>query len=129
MSPTSCQTAPPRVRAKEYTAFSACGSIAWVRRGVASRQADRPTTQSSIVLYNSLHAKMHSSISPNCSKAHPVNKDQVKGRLEEAKGKVKEVAGKVVGNKRLEAQGDVEQVAGKVQKTYGDMKEQAKKTR
>ena len=58
-----------------------------------------------------------------------MNKDQVKGRLEEAKGKVKEVAGKVVGNKRLEAEGDVEQVAGKVQKTYGDMKEQAKKTR
>ena len=58
-----------------------------------------------------------------------MNKDQVKGRLEEAKGKVKEVTGKVVGNKRLEAEGDVEQVAGKVQKTYGDVKEQAKKTR
>lgn len=58
-----------------------------------------------------------------------MNKDQVKGGLEEAKGKVKEVTGKVVGNKRLEAEGDVEQVAGKIQKTYGDAKEQAKKTR
>ena len=28
-----------------------------------------------------------------------MNKDQVKGRYEEAKGKVKEVAGHVVGNK------------------------------
>ena len=58
-----------------------------------------------------------------------MNKDQVKGRLEEAKGKVKEVTGKVVGNKRLEAEGDAEQIAGKVQKTYGDAKEQVKKTR
>ena len=58
-----------------------------------------------------------------------MNKDQVKGRLEEAKGKVKEATGKLVGNKRLEAEGDVEQIAGKVQKTYGDAKEQVKKTR
>lgn len=58
-----------------------------------------------------------------------MNKDQVKGRVEEAKGKVKEVAGKVVGNKTLEAEGDVDQIAGKVQKTYGDAKSGAKKTR
>ena len=55
-----------------------------------------------------------------------MNKDQVKGRLEEAKGKVKEVTGKVIGNKRLEVEGDVDQVVGKVQKNYGDAKEQAK---
>ena len=53
-----------------------------------------------------------------------MNKDQVKGRLEEAKGKAKEVAGKIVGNKSLEAEGNANQVAGKVQKTYGDAKEQ-----
>jgi uncharacterized protein YjbJ (UPF0337 family) len=58
-----------------------------------------------------------------------VNKDQVKGRVEEAKGKVKEVVGKAVGNKRVEAEGDVGQVAGKVQKTYGDAKNEVKKSR
>ena len=34
-----------------------------------------------------------------------MNKDQVKGRFEEAKGKAKEVAGKVVGNDKLELKG------------------------
>jgi uncharacterized protein YjbJ (UPF0337 family) len=58
-----------------------------------------------------------------------MNKDQVKGRVEEAKGKVKEVVGKAVSNKRVEAEGDVDQVAGKVQKTYGDAKNEVKKSR
>jgi uncharacterized protein YjbJ (UPF0337 family) len=58
-----------------------------------------------------------------------MNKDQVKGRVQEAKGKVKEVAGKAVGNKRIEAEGDAEQLAGKVQKTYGDAKNEARKSR
>jgi uncharacterized protein YjbJ (UPF0337 family) len=58
-----------------------------------------------------------------------MNKDQVKGRVQEAKGKVKEVAGKAVGNKRVEAEGDAEQLAGKVQKTYGDAKNELSKSR
>ena len=58
-----------------------------------------------------------------------MNKDQIKGRVEEAKGKVKVVVGKAVGNKRVEAEGDVEQVAGKVQKTYGDAKNEVSKSR
>lgn len=58
-----------------------------------------------------------------------MNKDQVKGRIEQAKGKAKEIAGKMVGNKTLEAKGDADQVAGKVQKTYGDAKSHAKKTK
>jgi len=55
-----------------------------------------------------------------------MNKDQVSGRVEEAKGKLKEAAGKVVGSDRLKGQGQVDQAAGKVQKTYGDTKEQIK---
>ncbi|MFH0130373.1 CsbD family protein [Variovorax sp. VaC1] len=55
-----------------------------------------------------------------------MNKDQVAGRVEEAKGKLKEVAGKVVGNEKLEGEGLADQAAGKVQKTYGDVKEKAK---
>lgn len=58
-----------------------------------------------------------------------MNKDQMKGRFEQAKGKAKEIAGKIVGNKTLEAKGDASQLAGKVEKAYGDAKSQAKKTK
>ena len=55
-----------------------------------------------------------------------MNKDQVKGRVEETAGKVKEAAGKLVGNDRLRREGGVDQVKGKVQAGYGDAKENAK---
>jgi uncharacterized protein YjbJ (UPF0337 family) len=55
-----------------------------------------------------------------------MNKDQVKGRVEEAKGAVKEAAGRVSGKPDLEDQGTLDKAAGKVQKTYGDVKEQVK---
>jgi len=51
-----------------------------------------------------------------------VNKDQVKGRAEEAEGKVKEVAGKVVGNKDLEAKGNIQKNMGAVHAAVGDAK-------
>jgi uncharacterized protein YjbJ (UPF0337 family) len=55
-----------------------------------------------------------------------MNKDQVKGTLEKAKGQVKETTGKVVGNERLEAEGQADQASGAVQKKVGDVKEAAK---
>ena len=55
-----------------------------------------------------------------------MNKDQVKGRVEQAKGSVKEVAGKVVGNEKLEAEGKVDKTAGKTQAGNGDVKEDVK---
>jgi uncharacterized protein YjbJ (UPF0337 family) len=55
-----------------------------------------------------------------------MNKDQVKGRIEEATGKVKEVAGKVTGDKELEQEGKVQNIGGKVQAGYGDLKEDIK---
>ena len=55
-----------------------------------------------------------------------MNKDQVKGRVEEAKGKVKEVTGRTVGNQDLEDRGTVQKVGGSVQKNYGDLKEDVK---
>ncbi len=55
-----------------------------------------------------------------------MNKDQIKGRVEQATGKVKEVAGKVVGNDKLKSEGQGEQVKGKVQAGFGDAKEHAK---
>ena len=55
-----------------------------------------------------------------------MNKDQVKGRVEEATGKVKETTGKVVGNRKLETEGTLDKAAGKAQAGYGDAKEKVK---
>ena len=55
-----------------------------------------------------------------------MNKDQVKGRVDNSVGKLKEAAGKAVGNDRLEAEGEVDQVKGKTQSNYGDAKENLK---
>lgn len=56
-----------------------------------------------------------------------MNKDQVKGRVKEAKGSVKEATGKAVGNKDLENEGSVQKVAGRVQAGYGDLKKDISK--
>ena len=56
-----------------------------------------------------------------------MNKDQVKGRVEEAKGSIKQSTGKVVGNADLEAEGAIDKAAGKAQAGYGDAKEKIKK--
>jgi uncharacterized protein YjbJ (UPF0337 family) len=55
-----------------------------------------------------------------------MNKDQVKGRAEQAKGSVKEHAGKAVGNPNVRDQGSVDKAAGKTQATYGDAKQKVK---
>jgi uncharacterized protein YjbJ (UPF0337 family) len=55
-----------------------------------------------------------------------MNKDQTKGRIEEAKGKVKEVTGNLVGNDELELKGKIQKSGGKVQAAYGDLKEDIK---
>jgi uncharacterized protein YjbJ (UPF0337 family) len=60
------------------------------------------------------------------AKESEMNKDQVKGRVEQAKGAVKEATGKAVGNDRLEAEGKVDKASGKVQSGYGDAKEKTK---
>ncbi len=52
-----------------------------------------------------------------------MNKDQVNGRVEEAKGSIKETAGKVVGNEKLQAEGKLDKVTGKAQANIGDGKE------
>lgn len=55
-----------------------------------------------------------------------INKDQVKGRVKEAKGTIKEVAGKLVGNESMEAKGKVEKTLGKAQAKFGDVKQDVK---
>ena len=55
-----------------------------------------------------------------------INKDQVKGRVEEVKGSFKEAAGKVVGDTTLEAKGNIQKNLGKVQAKVGDFKRDLK---
>ena len=55
-----------------------------------------------------------------------MNKDQVEGRVDQAKGAIKEAAGKIVGNERLKGEGLADKAAGKTQAGYGDAKEDLK---
>ena len=56
-----------------------------------------------------------------------MNKDQIKGRVEEVAGEMKKVTGKVVGNKNLEEKGRAEKAAGKARAVYGDVKNELNK--
>jgi uncharacterized protein YjbJ (UPF0337 family) len=71
-------------------------------------------------------ANTHGVDQPTCNEGVAMNKDQVKGRVEEAKGAIKEATGRVTGNANMQDRGTLEKAAGKVQKNYGDVKEQVK---
>ena len=58
-----------------------------------------------------------------------MNRDQVNGRLKEARGKVQEKAGKATGNTSARLKGMARQASGKLQKTAGDSRENARKGR
>ena len=55
-----------------------------------------------------------------------MNKDQVKGRVEQAKGNIKETTGKALGDRELQGEGKIDKATGKAQATYGDAKEKVK---
>jgi len=55
-----------------------------------------------------------------------INKDQVKGRIKVAEGKAKEIAGKVAGNKTLEAKGRAQKTLGTLQAKFGDIEKDVK---
>jgi uncharacterized protein YjbJ (UPF0337 family) len=48
-------------------------------------------------------------------------KDQVQGKLHEAKGKIKEKAGILTNNPNLQAEGQDEKLGGKIQKKIGQV--------
>ena len=52
-----------------------------------------------------------------------MDKDRIEGAANQAKGAVKEAAGKVLGDKKLEAEGAAEKAAGKVQNAVGGVKD------
>jgi uncharacterized protein YjbJ (UPF0337 family) len=49
-------------------------------------------------------------------------KDEIQGKMHEAKGKMKEKAGHMTNNPNLEAEGAGEKVGGKVQNKVGQIK-------
>lgn len=55
-----------------------------------------------------------------------INKDQVNGRVDEAKGNVKEITGKILNDKSMEVEGNVQKNVGKIQSGYGDLKQDIK---
>jgi len=54
-----------------------------------------------------------------------MNKDEMEGKVEKAKGYVKEKAGQVTGNRDLEAEGAADRVAGKTQEAIGKARRKA----
>ena len=58
-----------------------------------------------------------------------MNKDQIKGRVEEAKGKVKEVTGTLLDNDYMELEGNLQKNVGKVNAGFGDIKDDIKKSK
>jgi uncharacterized protein YjbJ (UPF0337 family) len=52
-----------------------------------------------------------------------MDKDRIKGSVEQAKGSVKEAVGKVTGDAKLEVKGGNEKAAGKVQNAVGGVKD------
>jgi uncharacterized protein YjbJ (UPF0337 family) len=52
-----------------------------------------------------------------------MDKDRIKGSAEQTKGAMKEAAGKVLGDKKLEAEGKADKAAGKVQNAVGGLKD------
>jgi uncharacterized protein YjbJ (UPF0337 family) len=55
-----------------------------------------------------------------------MDKDRVEGIGKQAKGAVKETAGKIVGDRKTEAEGKAEKAEGKVQNAFGSAKDALK---
>ncbi len=55
-----------------------------------------------------------------------MNKEQVQGRAEEAKGKIKEAAGVILDDASLEQKGNLEKNIGKAKSGFGDLKQDLK---
>ncbi len=51
-----------------------------------------------------------------------MNRDEIKGKAEKAKGYVKDKAGEILGNPELEAEGEAERAAGTVREGLGKAK-------
>jgi uncharacterized protein YjbJ (UPF0337 family) len=52
-----------------------------------------------------------------------MNKDQVKGAVDQAKGTMKEAVGKTIGDTKLQAEGVVDKLTGKIESAVGGAKQ------
>ncbi len=57
-----------------------------------------------------------------------MDKDRVKGMVDQGKGSVKETAGKAMGDKKLETEGKVDRAEGKVRNAVGGMKDEIRES-
>jgi uncharacterized protein YjbJ (UPF0337 family) len=56
-----------------------------------------------------------------------MNKDQVKGAMDDAAGRIKRQAGEWTGNPNAQVEGAGQQVKGKAEKAWGNVKDAAQK--
>lgn len=56
-----------------------------------------------------------------------MDKEHVKGAMDKASGAVKETAGKITGDKKLEAEGKIDKAKGEARDVIGDVKDAAKR--
>lgn len=54
--------------------------------------------------------------------------DRIKGSLKQLSGTVKEAAGKLLGDKKTQAEGTAEKAEGKIQNAVGGMKDTVRET-
>ena len=52
-----------------------------------------------------------------------MDKEHVKGAVDKAKGAIKEAAGKLTGDKKLEAEGKLDKMKGEAESAVGDVKD------
>ena len=57
-----------------------------------------------------------------------MNKDRVKGAIDEAMGNAKRKAGKLTGNRRLQVEGVTQQAKGKIENALGKVKDTFRNT-
>jgi uncharacterized protein YjbJ (UPF0337 family) len=57
-----------------------------------------------------------------------MDKDRIEGSGKQAKGAVKDAAGKVLGEKKLQAEGKADKGEGKVQNAFGGAKDKLRET-
>jgi uncharacterized protein YjbJ (UPF0337 family) len=57
-----------------------------------------------------------------------IDKDRIKGAAQKIKGSIEKTVGKMIGNRKLEADGKVDEAAGSVRKSIGEAKDVVRDT-
>jgi uncharacterized protein YjbJ (UPF0337 family) len=60
---------------------------------------------------------------PNNEQEHAVDSEHVKGAADKVKGAIKDTAGKLTGDKNLEAEGKLDKAKGSAHNVAGDVKD------